>query len=45
MKSIGFEKENKKMLTTTKAANAYDVALENFDTAADAMDSATTSGK
>ena len=25
------------MLTTTKAANAYDVALENFDTAADAM--------
>jgi glutamate dehydrogenase/leucine dehydrogenase len=26
------------MLTTTIAANAYDVALENFDTAADAMD-------
>jgi glutamate dehydrogenase/leucine dehydrogenase len=26
------------MLTTTKAANAYDVALENFDTAADAME-------
>jgi glutamate dehydrogenase/leucine dehydrogenase len=25
------------MLTTTKAANAYDIALENFDTAADAM--------
>jgi glutamate dehydrogenase/leucine dehydrogenase len=25
------------MLTTTIAANAYDVALENFDTAADAM--------
>jgi glutamate dehydrogenase/leucine dehydrogenase len=25
------------MLTTTKAANAYDVALENFDSAADVM--------
>jgi glutamate dehydrogenase/leucine dehydrogenase len=26
------------MIATTKAANAYDVALENFDSAADAMD-------
>ena len=25
------------MLTTTIAANAYDVALENFDTAADVL--------
>jgi glutamate dehydrogenase/leucine dehydrogenase len=31
------KEEEKKMITTRVADNAYDVALENFDTAADAM--------
>src|SRR6185437_13123875 len=30
--------EDERMLTTQSTGNAYDVALENFDTAADAME-------